>query len=484
MRQQPSKVAVTLAGLALLLPAALTAAYQVIINTAAVMDYSAHPYVLQVHGQNLGQYVPIVLWGQQNLVVGNFTPVPDADGFQTFSVELPDPTPPGSYQLSVTRTKKTGKCDDSELSFARFEVTIGAVGPIGSQGLKGDKGDKGDQGIQGFQGIQGLKGDKGDPGIPGVKGDTGDTGAQGQQGAQGPAGAPGPTLPYSGTTIIGSGPAFEVINNGGGSAVAISGTSNHNGVYGWGGYYGVYGWGGYAGVTGGGYTYGVYGATAQGTGVYGSGYYGVYGEATTHGVYGSNSTGSWGVYSAGDLAATGTKSFVEPHPTDPTKTIRYVALEGPEAGTYFRGTARTVGRQAVIEVPETFRIVTAEEGLTVQLTPVGEFAQMAVFSQDLNQIVVRSTREVTFHYLVQGVRRAFNDWQVVAEGQEFRPASPDQKMPSWLTEEAKSRLISNGTYNSDGTVNMSTAERLGWAQKWRDEAIAKATQETGAAKSK
>ena len=510
-------VAVFVAGL--LVPAALTAANQAIINTAAVVNYSDNPNVLKVKGQNFGQYVPIVLWDQQPLVVvvGSFTPVPDANGFQTFSVELPDPTPPGSYQLTITPTNKAGKPLGNGLS-AAFEVTIGTVGPQGPKGDKGDKGDQGpigpigltgatgatgatgpegpqglqgpkaDQGIQGIQGIQGEKGDKGDQGlkgdqgIPGVKGDKGDTGAQGPEGAQGPAGPVGPTLPYSGT-MSSSGAAFEVTNNGGGPAV--SGSSSNEGVYGWGGYYGVYGWGGYAGVTGWGSAYGVYGASRYGTGVYGSGANpgssGVYGYGD-FGVYGEGTT--YGVYSAGNFAATGTKSFVEPHPTDPAKTIRYVALEGPEAGTYFRGTARTVGREAVIEVPETFRIVTAEEGLTVQLTPVGEFAQMAVFSQDLSQIVVRSTREVTFHYLVQGVRRAFKDWQVVAEGQEFRPASPDQKMPSWLTEEAKSRLISNGTYDSDGTVNMSTAERLGWAQKWRDEASAKAAQEAAAAKSK
>jgi hypothetical protein len=75
---------------------------------------------------------------------------------------------------------------------------------------------------------------------------------------------------------------------------------------------------------------------------------------------------------------------------------------------------------------------------------------------------------------VNGIRRAFKDWQVVAEGKEFRPVSPDQKMPGWLTEEAKSRLISNGTYNPDGTVNMATAERLGWAKAWREEASAAA----------
>ena len=31
----------------------------------------------------------------------------------------------------------------------------------------------------------------------------------------------------------------------------------------------------------------------------------------------------------------------------------------------------------------------------------------------------------------------------------------------------KSRLIANGTYNADGTVNMDTAKRLGWTEKWK-----------------
>jgi hypothetical protein len=148
--------------------------------------------------------------------------------------------------------------------------------------------------------------------------------------------------------------------------------------------------------------------------------------------------------------------------------IRYVALEGPEAGTYFRGTARTVHGEAVIEVPESFRIVSDEEGMTVQLTPIGALSTMAVMSQDLNRILVRSNKDVAFHYLVQSVRRALRDWQAVAEGAEFVPRSPDERMPEYLTEEAKRRLISNGTYNEDGTVNMTTAERLGWTKTWAD----------------
>jgi hypothetical protein len=163
-----------------------------------------------------------------------------------------------------------------------------------------------------------------------------------------------------------------------------------------------------------------------------------------------------------------TKQFVDPHPTDPTKTIHYVSLEGPEAGTYFRGTGLTVRGQAVIEVPDHFRWVTQEEGMTVQLTPVGELAMMAVISQDLSRIVVRSSKDVAFHYLVQGIRPAHRDFHPVIDGGEYAPQSATDRMkeswPAWT----KQRLVENGTFNADGTVNMETAERVGWTRKWAE----------------
>ncbi len=199
------------------------------------------------------------------------------------------------------------------------------------------------------------------------------------------------------------------------------------------------------------------------------------GNPTVLGVLGSafgtatDTTGPpWGVFAMGNLGAMGTKHFVEPHPGDPTKVILYSSLEGREVGTYFRGTSRIVNHQAVIDVPEDFRIVTDDEGLTVQLTPVGDLATLAVVSQDLNHVVVKASKDVTFHYLVQGVRRAFKDLQPVRIGYEFVPRSPADTMQPFLTQEARRRLIANGTYNADGTVNMDTAERLGWAKAWRE----------------
>ncbi len=185
---------------------------------------------------------------------------------------------------------------------------------------------------------------------------------------------------------------------------------------------------------------------------------------------------TFGVYAIGNLGASGTKSFIEPHPTDARKVIDYVSLEGPEAGTYFRGSGRTVNGFATINVPEDFRIVTDDEGLTVQVTPVGASASMYIVSEDLNSIVVRSSHDVKFHYLVNGVRRAYKNHQAIVDGDEYMPMSPTFRMPDTFSAEAKRRLIANGTYNEDGTVNMGTAEKVGWTKTWavKEEARAKA----------
>jgi hypothetical protein len=189
---------------------------------------------------------------------------------------------------------------------------------------------------------------------------------------------------------------------------------------------------------------------------------------TSFGTAADTMSGAWAVFASGALGATGAKHFVEPHPEDPNKVILYSSIEGRTVDTYFRGTARFVNREAIIEVPEDFRIVTDEGGLTVQITPIGGFASAYVESRDLNRIVVRASKDIEFDYLVQGVRRGYKDFRPVQTGHEFMPRSPSEKMPAYLTEEARRRLIANGTYNADGTVNMETAQRAGWTKIWAD----------------
>lgn len=169
---------------------------------------------------------------------------------------------------------------------------------------------------------------------------------------------------------------------------------------------------------------------------------------------------TYAVWAAGDIGASGTKFFIDPHPTDATKVIRFISLEGPEAGTYFRGRGRFVRGHAVIDVPEAFRMTTEEDGLTVNVTPIGGLAMVAVMRQSLDRIEVESSKDVEFAYIVHGVRRGYRDFQPIAEGREFIPESPNARMPLYLNEEQKRRLIENGTYNADGSVNLETYARV------------------------
>jgi hypothetical protein len=170
------------------------------------------------------------------------------------------------------------------------------------------------------------------------------------------------------------------------------------------------------------------------------------------------------------MGGTGAKYFIEPHATDPSLVIKYIALEGPESGTYFRGKGRFQNGLASIEVPEDFRMVTDREGLSIQVTPIGQMATVAVQSIDLDRIVVQGSRNVEFFYTVNGVRKTHKNLTPIGPGTEFVPASPDTKMPLYLTEGQKQMLISNGTYKPDGTVNMETARRLGWDKEWEKRA--------------
>jgi hypothetical protein len=178
-------------------------------------------------------------------------------------------------------------------------------------------------------------------------------------------------------------------------------------------------------------------------------------------------TSTVGLNVTGTTQATGMKNFIEPHPTDPSRVIRYASLEGNEVGTYFRGRGKFQNGIATIPVPEDFRIVTAPEGLGIQVTPIGEMATVAVQTIGLDRIVVRGSRNVEFFYTVNGIRLAYKDaGPIAANDKVFVPRSPDALMPEAYPPVIRERLISNGTYRPDGTVNTETARRLGWDREW------------------
>jgi hypothetical protein len=124
------------------------------------------------------------------------------------------------------------------------------------------------------------------------------------------------------------------------------------------------------------------------------------------------------LYVTGDIRAGGTKNFVQPHPEDPDKEIVYTALEGGEAGTYARGSSQLVAGRAIVRLPSHFALVTVGTGITAQVTARGPCGALWVSEASPTRLVVESERagaSCAFDWLVQGVRRGFEERPVIVD---------------------------------------------------------------------
>jgi hypothetical protein len=143
-------------------------------------------------------------------------------------------------------------------------------------------------------------------------------------------------------------------------------------------------------------------------------------------ILGTNSTarmtfnGSTGAITVpGNFTVTGTKNFAVVDPVDPSQALYYTALEGPEAGTYFRGSAKTVNGVVTIELPAYFANLTETQRMTVQLTPVGAPGQLYVAEKSPAKLVIKvaeGSADLEFDYLVQGVRKGYLNYEVERKG--------------------------------------------------------------------
>ncbi len=219
---------------------------------------------------------------------------------------------------------------------------------------------------------------------------------------------------------------------------------------------------------------GVYGeATGTGIGVFGdasrgsSNAYAVYGKGVNAGVFEGNVT------ITGHLTVGGVQRFAVPHPTDASKEVHLGLLEGPESGTYFRGTAKITGGLAKITVPEAFRVVSSLDGLTVVTTPIGAPAVLFVARESLDEIVVQGSSDVEFHYVVNGLRKDSESFRAVVANESFVPRSAhDRNFMTYADPGVVATLKANGILNPDGSINLDTARRLGWDKRpgWNAEA--------------
>ena len=102
----------------------------------------------------------------------------------------------------------------------------------------------------------------------------------------------------------------------------------------------------------------------------------------------------YAVYAQGGYGGTGAKYFIEPHATDPSLVVKYIALEGPESGTYFRGKGKFQNGIAIVDEPEDFRMVTDIYCLSIHEKTIGQMSTVAVQEICLERIFERGSRNV------------------------------------------------------------------------------------------
>ncbi|BCW96597.1 MAG: hypothetical protein WHS44_02280 [Fimbriimonadales bacterium] len=176
---------------------------------------------------------------------------------------------------------------------------------------------------------------------------------------------------------------------------------------------------GFAGVDGRGNSRGVYGfATAT--------------SGTTYGVFGlTNSSNGYGVYSSGNFAASGNKSFQIDHPLRPeTHFLNHFCTEAPEPLNAYSGNVTTDAQgYAVVQLPDYFEAVNRD--FRYQLTVIGQFAQ-AIVAEEIraNRFVIRTDKpHVKVSWRVEAIR---NDRWVQQYGYQTEQEKPDHYRGKYL----------------------------------------------------
>jgi len=193
---------------------------------------------------------------------------------------------------------------------------------------------------------------------------------------------------------------------------------------------------------------GVYGAAAAATGVT-TGVWGVVTSTTegaaavygtsfgasgaNFGVFGSaESADGYGVYSLGNMTASGTKAFQIDHPLDPAnKYLNHYCAEGPQPLNVYRGNATLDGSgEAWVELPEYFESINRDA--TYQLTAVGGAApglHIAAKVKDNRFRIAGGAAGMEVSWSVSGVR---NDLWVQAHGAPVEVAKSDKAKGRYL----------------------------------------------------
>ena len=105
----------------------------------------------------------------------------------------------------------------------------------------------------------------------------------------------------------------------------------------------------------------------------------------------------------GTINVQGWKGFDIKHPTKENHRLRYVCLEGPEGGVYYRGILKD---SEFIELPDYWKDLVDTKTITVHLTPIGTY-QYLYYTVAKNRIIVKNHSNLPTHcsYIVYGERK-------------------------------------------------------------------------------
>jgi len=181
------------------------------------------------------------------------------------------------------------------------------------------------------------------------------------------------------------------------------------------------------------------------------------------------------ITNGGDFSVSGSKNFVQDYPTDPSKQIVYTALEGGEVGTYTRGSGQLINGEVKINLPEHFSLVTGEQGVTVQVTPTSETAGLYVASKGTKYIVIKEVNNgqgnATFDYLVQGVRKGYENRPAVVDKDPVVAPDAEELLAEGLTKDnqqgqPEEEVIVAGDQQQPETASPAVGQpELKWYQK-------------------
>jgi len=122
-------------------------------------------------------------------------------------------------------------------------------------------------------------------------------------------------------------------------------------------------------------------------------------------------TGQACAWSGSTINVQGWKGFDIKHPTKDNYRLRYVCLEGPEGGVYFRGKVRN---KNVISLPDYWEKLVDPTTITVSLTPIGAH----------QNVIVKRVEPTKIHLQAQGgmpINCFFHVFGARADGEALTP---------------------------------------------------------------